>query len=465
MDAYQRYKQSGADIADEVMQTLNACLTDDPNDVDALSVAGIINYDAGRFGMAEVLLTQALRLRPTHSSAWQELGRARHARNESEAAAKCFSAAVRITGDRCAAYHNLMLMNNTLGRPEKALEMAPVARFLCETDTDRATLNGDVAIACLMLRKWAAGWANYDGLLNDALRKELFYEIDGQVLPRWDGTPFGPTTGDYPPPGEVIVYGEQGLGDEIMFASMIPDLQKDCRVIIHCDRRLEGLFKRSFAGPDQSQRCTAVYSGRGKKTGTEWIKNHRPKAAIAMGSLGQFYRRNEADFPRAPYLVADPEKRAMCRALLSQWPGRKIGLAWSGGSKKTRAFDRSLTLEQLEPLLSMAGVTWVSLEYAGDDPKEPRIKHLPFLTRSQDYDDTAALVAELDAVITVTTTVAHLAGSLGVECHVLVPEAPTWHWGKFGESAWHPTKSYRRTSKDWTLPVLQIKTALEIGAI
>lgn len=184
-----------------------------------------------------------------------------------------------------------------------------------------------------------------------------------------------------------------------------------------------------------------------------------------MGSLGQFYRRNEADFPRAPYLVADPEKRAMCRALLSQWPGRKIGLAWSGGSKKTRAFDRSLTLEQLEPLLSMAGVTWVSLEYAGDDPKEPRIKHLPFLTRSQDYDDTAALVAELDAVITVTTTVAHLAGSLGVECHVLVPEAPTWHWGKFGESAWHPTKSYRRTSKDWTLPVLQIKTALEIGAI
>lgn len=74
MDAYQRYKQVGADAADEVMATLNACLTDDPNDVDALSVAGIINYDAGRFGMAEVLLSQALRLKPQHSSAWQELG-------------------------------------------------------------------------------------------------------------------------------------------------------------------------------------------------------------------------------------------------------------------------------------------------------------------------------------------------------------------------------------------------------
>lgn len=449
MDAYQRYKESGADVADEVMATLNACLTDDPNDVDALSVAGILNYDAGRFGMAEVLLTQALRLRPTHSSAWQELGRARHARNESEAAAKCFSAAVRITGDRFAAYHNLMLMNNTLGRPEKALEMAPIGRFLADTDTDRATLNGDVSIACLMLRKWAAGWANYDGLLNDSLRKELFYEVDGKTLPRWDGTPGG----------EVIAYREQGLGDEIMLDSMIPDMiAAGTTPIIHCDRRLEGLLRRSFPCP--------VYGGAGKKSvGTAWIKNHRPKAAIAIGSLGQFYRRKEEDFPRAPYLVADPEKRAMCRALLSQWPGRKIGLAWNGGSKKTRAFDRSLTLEQLEPLLSMSGVTWVSLEYKGDKPGDPRVKHLPFLTQSQDYDETAALVAELDGVVSVTTTVAHLAGALGVPCHVFVPEAPTWHWGKFGESAWHPVKSHRRVGSDWSLTVQQVKVALEMEAL
>lgn len=446
MDAYQRYKQVGADAADEVMATLNACLTDDPNDVDALSVAGIINYDAGRFGMAEVLLSQALRLKPQHSSAWQELGRARHARNESEAAAKCFSAAVRITGDRFAAYHNLMLMNNTLGRPEKALEMAPVARFLAESDTDRATLNGDVAIACLMLRRWAAGWANYDGLLNENLRKELFYEVDGEVLPRWEGTPGG----------EVIVYGEQGLGDEIMLASMIPDMiAAGTTPIIHADRRLAGLFARSFPCP--------VYSGRGKKTGTEWIKNHRPKAAIAIGSLGQFYRRNEEDFPRVPYLVADPEKRAMCRALLSQWPGRKIGLAWNGGSKKTRAFDRSLTLEQLEPLLSMPGVQFVSLEYKGEAPADHRIKHVPFLTQSQDYDDTAAFVAELDAVVSVTTTVAHLAGALGVSSvHVLVPEAPTWHWCKTGQSAWHPVTSHRRVGDDWGMVVQQVKLALEM---
>lgn len=445
MGAYQRYKQSGADVADEVMATLNGCLTEDPNDADALSVAGIINYDAGRFGMAEVLLTQALRLKPMHSSAWQELGRARHARNESEGAAKCFSAAVRITGDRFNAYHNLMLMNNVLGRPEKALEMAPVARFLAMNETDNATLNGDVAIACLKLRRWAAGWANYDGLLNDALRKELFYEVDGKALPRWDGAPGG----------EVIVYGEQGLGDEIMFASMIPDMiATGTTPVVHADRRLASLFARSFP-------C-AVYSGRGKKTGTEWIKNHAPKAAIAMGSLGQFYRRKEEDFPRVPYLVADPEKRAMCCALLNQWPGRKIGLAWNGGSKKTRAFDRSLTLEQLEPILSIPGVVFVNLEYKGDAPADHRIKHVPFLTQSQDYDDTAALVAELDAVVSVTTTVAHLAGALGTPCHVLVPEAPTWHWCQSGESAWHPVRSHRRVGPDWSLVVQQVKLALEM---
>lgn len=429
------------------MAVFNDCLTENPNDFDALWGASRVQYDAGHFGQAEIYLEKALRVNPLHSAAWQDFGRVAHIRNEDERASKFFTTALRITGDRFTGYNNLILMNNTLGRPDKALELAPVARFLCSTSTEAQALNSNVAISCLMLRRWAEGWANYDGMLTPGmLRKELLYDFNGQTLPRWDGEPGG----------EVIVYGEQGLGDEIMFASMIPDMiAGGTTPIIHADRRMATLFARSFP-------C-AVYGGRGKKTGTEWIKNHRPKAAIAIGSLGQFYRRSEADFPRAPYLVADPEKRAMCRTLLDQWPGRKIGLAWSGGSKKTRAFDRSLTLAELEPILQMPNTTFVDLQYQGDDPKDQRIKHVPFLTRSQDYDDTAALVAELDLVVSVTTTVAHLAGALGVPCHVFVPEAPTWHWCRTGESPWHPVRSHRRTGPDWGLTVQQVKLALEMG--
>ncbi len=435
--AYEIYEQSGTDGADEAMAILNACLTENPDDVDALSLAGRILYDAGHFGHSQVLLSQALRLKPTHSAAWQDLGRSAHMRNKTEFASRCFANALRITGDRFTAYNNLLLMNNTLGRPEKALEIAPIAKFLCGTQDEAQALNSNGAIACLMLRKWAAGWANYDGMLVPGqFRKELFYHVDGEQLPRWDGTPGG----------EVIVYGEQGLGDEIMFASMIPDMiAQGTTPIIHCDRRLTGLFKRSFACP--------VYGGRGKKTGTAWIKDHRPKAAIAIGSLGRYFRNKEEDFPRAAYLVADPEKRAMCRALLNQWPGRKIGLAWSGGSKKTRAFDRSLTLEELAPIIGIPNATFVSLEYAGGEPSDERVKHVPFLTQSQDYDDTAALVAELDGIVSVTTAVALLAGAVGTPVHVLVPTHPTWHWLEEGEMPWFPLKLYRRVGNDWTTTI------------
>lgn len=446
LDAHAVYEAKGPDGADEAMAIINACLTADPNDVDALSLAGRIHYDAGHFGMSEVMTAQALRLNPLHSGAWQELGRAAHARQEDERAAKFFSTALRITGDRFTAYNNLILMNNSLGRPEKALEMAHVARFLSNNADDDMALNGNVAISCLMLRKWAAGWANYDAMLQPGhLRKELTYEISGEKLPRWDGAPGG----------EVIVYGEQGLGDEIMFASMIDDMMAGGTMpIIHADRRLAKLFARSFPCP--------VYGGRGKKTGKEWLKNHAPKAAIAIGSLGQFYRRNEADFPRVPYLKADPAKRAMCRALLDQWPGRKIGIAWTGGTSKTRTADRSLTLAELEPILALEGVTFVSLEYKGEHPADHRIKDVQFLTRSQDYDDTAALVAELDAVVSVTTSVAHLAGALGTECHVMVPEAPTWHWCRFGESPWHPVSVYRRTGPEWGDVVRRVREAINV---
>jgi hypothetical protein len=239
----------------------------------------------------------------------------------------------------------------------------------------------------------------------------------------------------------------QGLGDELLFASCIHDATQHVSPIIECDHRLAGLFRRSFGCPTYGTRFTEK---------RDWLNNHNPKAKCAIGSLPKFYRRSEDSFPGQPYLKADPEKRAMARALLDQWPGRKIGLAWTGGQKHTRDKDRSLTLTDLEPLLSLGGITWVSLQYKGNyyDSPDPRIKHVPIFTQSQDYDDTAALVAELDSVVSVTTAVAFLAGGLGTDCHVAVPSHPTWHWCRDGVLPWFPLKLYRREGTDWA-PVVQ----------
>lgn len=443
-DAFKIYKDRGPDGADEAMAILNEFLNDDPYNADALLYGASIQYEAGRFGIADIMASRCLEVNHVNNAAWLELGRARHMMQFEEEAAKCFVNALRITGDRFQGYHNVMLTLQNLGKPEKVLELAPLARFLMTSQQDVDELNFLVAIASLKLRLWAQGWANYDSMLgHKKLRGKITYYNRGGIIPDWDGAPGG----------EVLVYGEQGIGDEIMFASMIGDMiAAGTMPIIHCDRRLEPMFRRSFDCP--------VYGGRGKGLPTTWLENHNPKAAVAMGSLGRFYRRNESDFPRKPFIKADPEKRAMVRALLDQWPGRKIGIAWTAGTRKTRTADRSLSMQELEPLLSMDNATFVSLEYKGDAPPDRRIKHVPFLTQSQDYDDTAALVAELDAVVCPTTSVALLAGALGAECHVMVPQAPTWHWCQHGDNPWFDLKTYRRTGTSWDECVAQIMEAL-----
>jgi hypothetical protein len=133
---------------------------------------------------------------------------------------------------------------------------------------------------------------------------------------------------------------------------------------------------------------------------------------------------------------------------LDKLPGRKIGIAWTGGVHSTRTKDRSLTLENLKPLLSLPGITWVSLEYKGD--AVPEIIHWPVLTQSKDYDDTASLVAELDHVVSVTTTVALLCGAMGKPCDVLVPQHPTWHWAEYGDMPWYDClRLWRREGVSW----------------
>lgn len=416
------------------MRAIGARLNEDPGDIEALFIAAQVCAKEERHGLAANLYERILAMVPEDANAWNNLGHAYHGMADYRTAAGHFLKSLRFEGDNYAAYNNLILMHMNLGDIATAKRLYRLAMFHAETDEQRQEVTGTISLALLAQRQWSTGWDAYDCMLHpNKLRKEL--DIG---LPRWDGAA-----------GErVAVYTEQGLGEELLFASCIPQLQADCDFVLECDARLVGIFKRSFG-------C-AVYGSRftGERA---WLSDHALTAKCAIGSLPRFYRRSESDFPGQPYLKADPERRVMARALLDQWPGRKIGLAWSGGQKHTRDKDRSLSLEQLEPLLSLPGITWVSLQYKGGAPDDPRIKHVPFLTQTADYDDTAALVAELDSVVSVTTTVAFLAGALGTDCHVAVPSHPTWHWCRDGVLPWFPLKLYRRPGLDWAPVVEQIK--------
>jgi ADP-heptose:LPS heptosyltransferase len=209
-----------------------------------------------------------------------------------------------------------------------------------------------------------------------------------------------------------------------MYASCIADAQKVCKtVILECDKRLEGLFKRSFPG-------ARVYGTR-RQNEVEWLQTETVEASLPVGQLPQFFRKSPKDCPGTPYLIADPERRTQWRALFDSWgPRPKIGICWSGGSKHNKPKERAVGLENMRQLIESVDADFVSLQYK--DPTEEikasglHVRHYKRACETDDYDDTAAMVAELDMVIGVHTTAHHLAGALGVPALILVPSRTIW---------------------------------------
>src|SRR6185436_8166228 len=148
------------------------------------------------------------------------------------------------------------------------------------------------------------------------------------------------------------------------------------------------------------------------------------------------------------YLKADPQHVARWRERLAALgPGHKVGLSWTGGVPRTRRELRSLSLDQLQPLLAMPGFRFISLQYtagARDEVEAWRarsgiaVEHWP--EAIADYDQTAALVCALDLVVSVCTSLVHLGGALGRPVRVLAPISPEWRYGFAGEAMpWYPS--------------------------
>jgi hypothetical protein len=285
---------------------------------------------------------------------------------------------------------------------------------------------------------------------------ELLHRIYGRV-PRWDGAPLAGR--------RILVYGEQGLGDEIMLASCLPEaLARAGECVIDCDPRLVPLFHRSFP--------LARVHGRDLASLERWLDEIRPDVAIPAGSLPMHFRRSAADFPaHSGYLRAAPERVRAWRARLAEMgPGPKIGLSWRGGVVETGRSRRSLDLEALVALLRTPGVSFVNLqygEYAGELARLRQahgieIRHWP--EAIDDYDETAALVSALDLTISVCTAVVHLAGALGRPVWVMAPRYPEARYGLEGDSMpWYPAaRMFRqRVAGEWDEVIGAVARALQ----
>lgn len=427
--------------AKESLDLTNDLLSGDPDDPLALFLTGLSFLRGDRYGLAYSLFKRSLEAKPRYETlnnlAMACIGMHRLTEAESYLHKALRRADIDKT-DRCAALNNLAIIHIYNCNIGKAIEYAEESLAI---NPDQWDVSESLGYAHLMQGNYAKGWLGHEALINRAKARK--YPVPAGI-PYWMGEKVE----------RLYVRGEQGVGDEISFASCLPDAIADTPgVVLECDVKLEGLFKRSFPQ-------IPVYGTR-KTDEREWLGEHKFDAHCLAGTLLRYYRTKASDFTGKPYLTADHERRLQWKALLSSLPGKKVGIAWTGGLGNTFRSRRSLSLEVLLPILKTPGITWVSLQYL--DPTDEieefekahgiKIHHWKRAAESPDYDEQAALVMELDCVVSVTTAIAHLCGALGQKCYVLVPAKPRWFYGLSGSRLpWYGSvELFRQTADHWPM--------------
>jgi tetratricopeptide (TPR) repeat protein len=325
--------------------------------------------------------------------------------------------AVRILG---TALLNVNRLDEAEAQLRRALELLP-GFSLAEVD---------LAFTLLQAGKLEEGWAMYGRRWRDTerMKRPSFFRPEIE----WKGPDAQPAQGN-----RIAVYAEQGLGDVIQFIRYAKFLQQDGATVygvIHPE--LVTLVEHSMPGVQcltPQRRFEADYH-------------------VALLDLPMHYRTTVETIPaQMPYLQAPSEKTAQWRERLAPWQGKfKLGIAWSGSQKQVNNNNRAIRLSELAPLLDMKGVQCFSLQKgdAGEfTDTTPDAKWLVDLTGEwQDFSDSAAMLRNLDLVITVDTAVAHLAGALGRPVWVLLAPNADWRWLLEREdSPWYPTmRLFRR---------------------
>jgi len=409
---------------EDALPIINSVLEEHPDNAATLNFLGYTWLMGDKPAMAYQFFRRALQENPGNKSLWCNLGRACHDLGNYDEAIKYFLKAAEIDNGYAMAYSNGAASLVHISQWKDAEESCKMA-LECDPNDKNAQMN--LAHCYLAQGRWQEGWKEWSKSLGGQFRKEWHYGDET----RWEGE-----AGK-----DIIIYGEQGLGDEIFFGSCLPDaIAISNKVYIDCDPKLEGLFRRSF--PE------AEVHGTRKEEHPEWLADKKFDHRCGMGGLPEFFRHDSKDFPRETYLVADPERRTMWRALFDSWGKTVVGITTHGGMRHTNKKGRKLTQDDLESLLSRDDLILISLDYEVDE-KIDGVKYFPFATQSFDYDDTAALIAELDAVIGVNTTAQHCAAALGVKTICLVPK---WHQWRYAQPSmpWyrHMTLKYQ-DNKTW----------------
>lgn len=399
---------------------------------------------------------RALALQPALASAWSHLGSAMMKLHRPHDALEANLRAVALSRGPQAAEHlaNAGMVLAELGRHDEALAALDQA---LAADPGSATARYRRAHIHLLQGRFAEGWDDFEArwsarLFTDHASGRIGPGLRERLLLR-------PTPADFH--GRVLAIAEQGIGDEVMFCSLIPDLLRVASdVTLVTEPRLVRLVANSFPGLD-------VRPG----SEIEAIDPGAFEQVVALASLAHAFRPARDSFPGAPYLRATPAATTHWQARLPRRDGRlRVGFSWRGGGERTRQAARSIPLEQFAPLTDHGACQGFSLQY-GDCRGEIEAFNArcakPLLSfppqEIDDFDDLAGLVQSLDLVVTVQTALAHLCGAIGQRAFVLIPEQAEWRYGSTGAAMpWYGSVRLFRQApgETWSDVIASVEAAM-----
>jgi Flp pilus assembly protein TadD len=413
-----------------------------PELVDAANDLGSALREAGRLDEAVAVLRQTVRQSPRFYKAHNNLGNALRALGRFDEAETALRTAIEIRGDIAEMHVNL---GNVLRDKGQLAGAIAATRQAVRLRPDLADAHQNLGSVLLLAGEYAEGWREHEWRWRCQNVGQLRC-VPGR--PRWDGSNLGGRT--------ILLQADAGLGDTIQCVRYIPLVaDRGGQIVVECPRELHRLLSNLR---EVRQLITA-------QEPMPPFDVHCPLMSLPLA-----FDTTVGTVPtEIPYLAPEESSVSRWARRLSDFGRPRVGLVWAGNPAHTHDRKRSLRLPMLAPLTAAGDITFHSLQ-VGDAARQvsappPGLKVIDHSAELADFAETAALVTNLDLVIAVDTSVAHLAGALGKAAWVMLHFAPDWRWMLGREdSPWYPSMRLFRQTRfgDWDEVVRRVARELEI---
>ena len=406
---------------EEAIEAYKKALAIKPDYADAYNNMGNALQDQGKLDEAIEVYKKALAIKPDYADAYNNMGNALQDQGKLDEAIEVYKKALAIKPDYAEAYNN---MGNALQDQGKLVEAIEVYKKALAFKPDYAEAHHNSSHALLATKDFDQGFIESEWRWKTKKRDGTYLQSS---KPMWNGEKNQ----------RVLVWGEQGIGDELMFSSIIPELYAaSLKILVKCDKRLIPLFKRSFP-------ADIKYFSKDLTVPEGEYDFHIP-----MGSLPLFFRKSEDSFKKSAlgFLKYDISKNKSIKAQLMQEYDKKIiGISWKTSSPISGSLNRNIDLANLVRALDSSNTQLLSLQYGDISDEIDAVKRdfgievIQFsgVDNKNDIDGLAALMAACDQIVSTTNVTVHLAGALGVKVTALLPFSSQWIWGDGSESFWY----------------------------